>query len=508
MILFIRFFDFKNYIFIIFAKIAIMRLEGFLKEQILSRLKYDNPWWISGMVPSDYEQMTRRPYINLFYPLITEKSIRRTVVLMGPRRVGKTVMIFHSISKLLKEGVNPQKIIYLSIDTPIYNNLSLEQLFQFAREALMQNDNTDDFFLFYDEIQYLDNWEVHLKSMSDSYRNVKFIASGSAAAALKKKSNESGAGRFTDFMLPPLTFSEYLHLKNLDRLILKKIISWKGQEISAYDTVNIEELNTNFLDYINFGGYPEVAFSDKIKSDPGQYIRHDIVDKVLLRDLPSLYGISDTQELNRLFVYIAYRSGSEFSYDRLSQESDIRIDVLKKYIEYLEAAFLIKVVYKTDINAKRMQRVTSFKVYLTNPSLRCALFSPLSFLDDNIGNMVETAIFAQWIQRDKTDVYYANWSKGRDKGEVDLIGLDIINQKPNWAVEIKWSDRYFEHIGELKSLLQFMEINKVDEAIVTSISKFGEKQLQKVRLQFIPAAIYAYIVGHNTFEKKQQSIGL
>lgn len=86
-----------------------MRLESFLKEQILSRLKYDNPWWISGMIPSDYEQMTRRPYINLFYPLITEKSIRRTVVLMGPRRVGKTVMIFHSISKLLKEGVNPTK---------------------------------------------------------------------------------------------------------------------------------------------------------------------------------------------------------------------------------------------------------------------------------------------------------------------------------------------------------------------------------------------------------------
>ena len=173
-----------------------------------------------------------------------------------------------------------------------------------------------------------------------------------------------------------------------------------------------------------------------------------------------------------------------------------------------QAAFLIKVVYKTDINAKRMQRVTSFKVYLTNPSLRCALFSPLGLLDDSIGNMVETAIFTQWIQRDKTDVYYANWSKGRDKGEVDLIGLDIIKQKPNWAVEIKWSDRYFEHIVELKSLLQFMEINKVDEAIVTSISKFGEKQLQKVRLQFIPAAIYTYIVGHNTFEKKQQTIGL
>jgi len=53
-----------------------------------------------------------------------------------------------------------------------------------------------------------------------------------------------------------------------------------------------------------------------------------------------------------------------------------------------------------------------------------------------------------------------------------------------------------------------MEVNNVDEAIVTSISKFGEKQLQKIKLQFIPAAVCAYIVGHNTFEKKQQTIGL
>jgi hypothetical protein len=485
-----------------------MKLEGFLREQIISRLKYDNPWWISGEIVSDYMQMKRRPYINLFYPLINDKSIRRTVVLMGPRRVGKTVMIFHSIEKLLQDGVDSQKIIYLSLDTPIYNNLSLEFLFELAREALSQKDIATDFFVFYDEIQYLVNWELHLKSMSDSYRSVKFVASGSAAAALKQKSNESGAGRFTDFMLPPLTFSEYLHLKNLDRLIVPRQIKWKGQNISAFDTINIAELNTNFLDYINYGGYPEVVFSDKIRSDPGQYIRHDIIDKVLLRDLPGLYGINDTQELNRLFIYIAYRSGSEFSYENLSKESGIRTDVLKKYLEYLSAAFLIKVVFKTDINAKRMQRITSFKIYLTNPSLRCALFSPLSLLDESIGNMVETAIFAQWIQRDNTQVFYANWSKGREKGEVDLVGLDLIKQKPGWAVEIKWSDRYFEHYKELKSLLQFMEINSIEEAIVTTISKFEEKQLQKIRLQYIPSAVYAYIVGHNTFEKKQQTLGL
>ncbi|MGO8078069.1 hypothetical protein AB9F41_37630, partial [Rhizobium leguminosarum] len=78
------------------------------------------------------------------------------------------------------------------------------------------------------------------------------------------------------------------------------------------------------------------------------FIRHDIIDKVLLRDLPSLYGISDVQELNSLFTMIAYQSGTQFSYEGLSKESGVKKDTLKKYINYLQAAFLVKVVRRTD----------------------------------------------------------------------------------------------------------------------------------------------------------------
>ena len=117
--------------------------------------------------------------------------------------------------------------------------------------------------------------------------------------------------------------------------------------------------------------------------------------------------------------------------------------------------------------------------------------------------MVETAIYAQWIPRGNTEIFYANWKQGRNDGEVDMVGLDIARQKPNWAVEIKWSDRYYENYGELQSLLQFMEKNGIDSAVVTSIKKSGYKKLDKVGLQFIPAAIYAYIVGKNTLLKKE-----
>lgn len=471
-------------------------------EQIIKRLISDNPWWSSGKIADDYDAMPRRPYIDLFYPMVSDISVRRAAILMGPRRVGKTVMIFHTIKRLIDNGVNPKKIIYMSIDTPIYNNVSLDELFSFARVSLHNNDIDDGFFVFYDEIQYLKDWEVHLKSMVDTYRKTKFVASGSAAAALKMKSNESGAGRFTDFMLPPLTFFEYLKLLKLDGCI----ISQDGP-ICPYDTIDIERLNGYFFNYINYGGYPEAVFSEKIQSNPGQYIRNDIIDKVLLRDLPSLYGISDIQELNKLFLHIAFRSGNEFSYETLSSESGIKKETIKKYLEYLEAAFLIKVVNRIDQNSKKMQRVTSMKIYLTNPTLRCALFTPITEGDDACGEMVETAIFDQWILGEKTDFYYANWSKGREKGEVDIVWVDPATQKAFSIAEIKWTDKFYEDPSQLKSIRHFLEVNDgIKKIIITTKSQLGCKIIGGGRFLFIPSAIYAYWISRFLFEKKTDQI--
>jgi len=473
-----------------------------LKEAILRKMHTDNSWWSTGKIPEDFDAMPRRQYFEAFYPMAKQLEVNRGVILMGPRRVGKTVMLFHTIARLIGEGVDPQKIIYLSVDTPIYNNIALEQLFLLAIEALKKTtDELAGYYVIFDEIQYLKEWELHLKSLIDSNRSTKFIASGSAAAALKMKSIESGAGRFSDFVLPPLTFSEYIDLLNYSNLVVPSSLDWNGTRVPFYEAIDIDALNAHFIDYINYGGYPEIVFSPVMRANPTQYIRHDIVDKVMLRDLPSLYGIKDVQELFRLFIHIAYLSGEEFSYQSLSQGSGLRRDYIKKYLDYLEAAFLIKVVHRVDANAKRLQRESSFKIYLTNPALRCALFSPMNATDQLFGSMVETAIYAQWIPRYDTNVYYANWKEGRKKGEVDIVGLDIARQKPAWAVEVKWSDRYFNETRELASLLNFMQNNHLAQAIVTSITIQDVKRLKGTTLHFVPASIYAYAVGRNTINR-------
>lgn len=472
---------------------------SFIEEQIQKRMVLDNPWWESGKVDDDFTQFPRRAYLDDFYELVTDLSVKRAVILMGPRRVGKTVMIYHSIDRLISSGIDPKKIIYISVDTPIYNNISLEDFFLLARKALKNEESYEGYYVFFDEIQYLKNWEVHLKSMVDTFRSSRFVASGSAAAALKMKSIESGAGRFSDFLLPPLTFYEYIQFKKLDSLVVKS-----NNGISPYDTINIDALNRHFVEYINFGGYPEVVFSEAIRRNPGQYIKNDIIDKVLLRDLPSLYGISDIQELNKLFVHIAFRSGYEFSYESLSTEAGIKKETIKRYLEYLEAAFLIKVVNRIDQNAKRMQRVTSFKIYLTNPSLRCALFTPINEDDEFMGSMVETAVFSQWIQGGKTDFFYANWAKGRSKGEVDIVWVDMATQKTISLAEIKWTDRFAENPTELKSLYSFLSLNpSVKKIFVTSKTRFGTYDIPEGKIMFIPVAIYSYWISNFLYHSKR-----
>ncbi len=471
-----------------------MPLFKITKQQVFDRIRFENPWWADGYVDAFYNEMKRRLYFSKFISLATNSSIKRAVVLMGPRRVGKTVMIFHAIQELIDKGVDPKRIFYLSIETPVFNGIGMEELFSYCRKAVGKEDEQGGFYVFFDEIQYLKNWELHLKSLVDSYLHAKFIVSGSAAAALKLKSDESGAGRFTDFTLPPLTFHEYIHLKGLEGLIIPRKKNWNNSTLTVFGTVDIRELNSHFTNYINFGGYPEVSLSKEIQSNPGRYIKSDIIDKVLLRDLPSLYGIQDVQELNSLFTTIAFNSGNEFSYDNLASSSGVSKNTIKKYINYLEAAFLIRTVKRIDLSGKKFKRANYFKIYLTNPSLRSALFSPIDSNSEAMGNMVETAIYSQWFHRYWHTPYYARWKNG----EVDLVGLKPSTLKPAWAVEIKWSNIYFNNPGKLKSLSNFVIKNKLNRAVVTTIDITDEIQFNDYTLDYIPSALYCYTIGRRT----------
>lgn len=200
----------------------------------------------------------RRAYFEPFARLALQTSVKRAVVLIGPRRIGKTVML-------------------------------------------------------------------------------KLLASGSAAAALRMKSRESGAGRFTEFIFPPLSFAEYLQFAGVEASLITDRPDGPAQ-CDGFHAPDIEGLNAEFVNYLNFGGFPEAVMNPAVCANPARFLRQDIADKVLLKDLPSLYGIGDTQELNRFFNVLAFKTGNEVSLEELGKHAGITKARLADYLEYLEAA--------------------------------------------------------------------------------------------------------------------------------------------------------------------------
>ena len=165
---------------------------------------------------------------------------------------------------------------------------------------------------------------------------------------------------------------------------------------------------------------------------------------------------------------------------------------LKRYLEYLEAAFLIKVVHRIDHNARRFKRANQFKVYVTTPALRCALFGPVAEDDEEMGPLAETTVFAQWFHSN-IDLHYARWRYG----EVDIVHLDG-RQRPKWCVEVKWSDRYVQHAGEFNSLADFTNRHPGITPLATTrtVEISGIPWPGEVRLDVMPTSLYCYAVGH------------
>lgn len=447
-------------------------------EKVLRLLRSENPWWAPPhRIGSRHEEMRPRAYLAPLLELMNAAAGRRSVVLMGPRRVGKTVLIRHLIRALLERGAAPTRLHAISVDHPLYLGLGIEELADAAAQASGTSLGAGTY-LFLDEIQYMRNWEVHLKTFVDSHPDVAVLVSGSAAAALQWKSRESGAGRFTDFVLPPLTFAEFCTIV-------------RGSEPMLPGSQDVDELNRLFVEYVNYGGFPELATDQVVRSDPARFVKNDVIDRVLLRDLPALYGIGDVQELYRVFTVLAHNTAKEVSLEGISRTSGIAKNTLKRYLEYLESAFLIRRVRRIDQNARRMKREVSFKVYLTNPSMWTALFGPADPDSPEFGFLAETAVFAQMFHLPHADsLRYARWGDA----EVDLV-LATMDGKPTGAAEIKWSDRAAESDQETRTIVRFCRPNGVSIAVVTTRSSWRAFETDGVAVFVVPTSWYALQCG-------------
>lgn len=450
------------------------------EQAVITHLQGQNPWWVPGF-QSPVRRLRPRDYLPPVHALLTRTAVRRAVVLLGPRRVGKTILIHHLIEQLIAEGHPPRRIGYVDVGHPLLNGQTLDSLTRLLTEPVPASAEAPHY-LFFDEVQYLRDWQDYLKALVDTRPDLRILVSGSAAAALSRQSRESGAGRFTDFMLPPLTFSEYLNLSDNSSAVVE-------HDEGRYAVPDLARLNELFVDYVNFGGYPELALQPEIRRDPTRFVKNDIVEKVLLRDLPTLYGIQDIQELNYLFSTLAYNTAEEVALEALSKKSGVGKPTIQRYIEYLEAAFLVRRLYRVDQSGRRFQRERCFKIYLTNPAMRTGLYGHAGADDEGFGHLVETAVFAQHLH-DDVRLHYARWREA----EVDLVQL-APNLEPQSVLEVKWSDAAVSDPRKIMGVLTFCERNQITQALVTTRTAFSNRQIGRVAVMYAPASLVCHHIG-------------
>ena len=172
------------------------------------------------------------------------------------------------------------------------------------------------------------------------------VATGSASPALIKGNQESGAGRWTVIQVPTMSFYEYCEILNLDRPELPKNLKatqmfHMTQQDRTRIMMQLSKVQNHFNRYLQVGGFPELALADNDLMAQ-QVMREDVVDKVLKRDLPSLYNIRNATELERIFLYLCNVSAEIVSIEAIAKElSGVSRPTVENYIQYLESANLI-----------------------------------------------------------------------------------------------------------------------------------------------------------------------
>ena len=412
------------------------------KEGILKVLTAYNPWWKTGAVNPKLAKTYKRFAFYEAMKRLEQDELRRFVILTGTRRVGKTTIQYQMIESLLKGGLDPTNIIYISMDHPMLKLSALNEILECYHENVYAD---RDCFYFFDEVQYAQDWDKWLKTLYDMYPDAKIVATGSASPVLMKGTNESGAGRWTVIQVPTMSFYEYCELMNIERPELSTSVNItsllrKSRQEWTQIMLQLSKVHNHFARYLQVGGFPELALADNDLMAQ-QILREDVVDKVLKRDLPSLYPIRNSNELERIFLYLCNVSSSIVSIEAIAKElQGVTRPTVENYIRYLESANLIYQSWPVDMSGKKVLKASP-KIYIADAAIRNAVLMDDSILTDPVemGKVVETAVYkhvAAFYYQKATSVGY--YRGGRRDKEVDVV-VEYSNNK-NILIEVKYRE--------------------------------------------------------------------
>ncbi len=347
-----------------------------------------------------YEDSVKR---EASLPKVTNKIL----VTIGMRRTGKTYFLLQYITDLLKNGIPLNRILYVNFEDERLYPLTQDKLGKLidAFYTLYPDNHDNICYLFLDEIQNVENWQVTIRRFFDT-KKVRIFLTGSSAKLLSKEIATSLRGRSLSTEIWPYSFSEFLLAIKAD--VIKQPFGKKS----------LDKLTSQFHHYLEYGGFPEIVnyeHRDRINT------LQDYVNVVIFKDIVERYNITNINLIRYLIKIFIKNAGTSFSVnkqfnDLKSQGFALSKMTIHEYLGYIEDAYLAftvplysESIRKTQTNPKKIYAIDTGLINAYN----------LSFTK-NMGHIFENLIFLD-LKRKGHEIYYY---LTKNRNEVDFLSKD------------------------------------------------------------------------------------
>lgn len=365
-------------------------------------LQDQNPWWRDGTLRRSGEYPVRRELQPRILSRILHPGDRRATLLLGPRQVGKTVLLLQLIDDLLEKGWPPPNLTYFDFsDERIIGEVSAREVVQIQPVGL---DPQHPRIFLLDEIRSASKWDLWLKQAVDA-RVGRIVATDSAARLLRAGTQESGQGRWDEIFIEGLTFREFINLASPgaeDILRLAPILQERYLAIGGFPG------RIDSPGYLFGEGFPEAR----------RQLRADIAERAILRDL-SGRGV-DVDRIKDLFVYLLQDSGMEFKAE--SRAGDLNADPrsVREWARLLTDTLLIFPLERFARHAAAALRSRP-KIFAADPGL-IAAFALLPVQDPEVrGRAVEAAVFRHLREASRQLEGRLSYFRQQDDLEIDFV---------------------------------------------------------------------------------------
>lgn len=383
----------------------------------------------------------------------------KIITIPGVRRCGKSSRMEAVVNELLASGVERERFLWVSFDDERLVRMTSDQLDLIieAYREMYPDIDLSTAYMFFDEIQLIENWEYFVMRLYKHYSKNIYI-SGSNATMLSSELKSALRGWPEEEETFPLSFREYCEFKDI------KTDSWLESDIA--------KLRNAFFDYNNEGGFPEVVLTQ----NPLQKARilQTYFDTMLLRDLVEHYGLSNIEVLRYYLKRIMANLTKPTSIRAI--HNDIKSRGLKvskdDLYDWASHACDIFMFIRIANYSKSLQKIENSqpKYYCIDNGLRDAVLLPQS---DDDGKKLENTVFLQLYRR-RTSIDQIYYYQG--KGECDFVvqrGVDI-----NQLIQVTWNMADEEtRRREINGLVEAADVTGCDNLLIITADSNEEIKL-------------------------------